>query len=421
MKRIEQAMSLIEQNQIDEALAILEAEQETADPERLFAIADLYSQIGFLQKAALIMERLLEQFPGDLELSAMLADLFIELGEDEAALELLDSVSVDDPADPQYLPLVLQQADLYQAQGLFEVAEQKLLQAKQHHPNEVILDFALGELLFSIGEYNRAAAYYEKVHAKHAVFADVQIVERLAESLAAGGHYERALEFYQEAESGEPDFLFKFGFTAYQADRKDIAIQVWNELIEADPDYVTVYDYLARAYEDEKRLDEAYDTIQAGLKKDTFNKNLFYEAGVLAYELGKQEESEQHLREAVALDPDYREAVLFLIRLLKGKEEHEQIIELISHIQENGADDAIYDWEAARAYSQTENYNEALNHYNKAYTSLKEDGDFLKEYGYFLIEEGRTAEAVPVLESYIQMEPLDTDTQAYLERITGSR
>src|SRR5699024_11877433 len=75
-------------------------------------------------------------------------------------IELLTSISEDDPA---YLQALLQLADLYQSEGLFEVAESKLLEAKNIQPDEPIIDFALGEFFFSTGEYQRAIIHYEKL------------------------------------------------------------------------------------------------------------------------------------------------------------------------------------------------------------------------------------------------------------------
>lgn len=419
MKQIEKALKYINARDMDKALPILETALKTAAPEEAFSIAELLYQLGYMEKSAEIMESLLIEFPGDSELITMLADIYIELGEDEKALDLLGNTPEDAYEGTEYLQMILQQADLYQTQGLFEVAEQKLLQGKQHHPNELILDFALGELLFSIGEYNRAIAYYEKVIGTHRVFADVSLSERLAEANAAAGHYESALDYYQQSNSEDPDFLFKYGFTAHQIDRNDIAIRVWKKLIEKDPDYVSVYHHLSHAYEDENMLNEAFETIQEGLKKDEYNKGLYYEAAVLAHQLGEEQKSEKFAREAIALDPDYKEAVLFLVGLLKNADRQEDIIELLIHIMENGAEDPDYDWELARAYNETEEYEEALKHYKKAYTHFEEDSEFLKEYGYFLAEEARIEEAVNVISAYMKLEPFDAEMQAFLERLAN--
>src|SRR5690625_3106008 len=147
-------------------------------------------------------------------------------------------ISEDDPA---YLQALLQKADLYESQGLFEVAEQKLLEAKELAPDEIIIDFALGELLFSIGEFKRALTFYERVNKKESMIANVNINERLAECLANIGEYETALMYFGKLDDKNPDTLFKHGLIAYYAERNAVAIQIWQQLIDLDPYYHTVY------------------------------------------------------------------------------------------------------------------------------------------------------------------------------------
>src|SRR5699024_11120149 len=109
-----------------------------------------YIQWGFLQEALGLLNELIDESPFDSELKLMASDIYIELEDDDTAFQLLEQINQDDPF---YMQALLQAADLYQAQGLFEVAEQKLLEAKQLDPSEQIIDFGLGELYFSIGEY----------------------------------------------------------------------------------------------------------------------------------------------------------------------------------------------------------------------------------------------------------------------------
>ncbi|MCG3418853.1 tetratricopeptide repeat protein [Oceanobacillus jordanicus] len=415
METIMEAVHLMEAKQTEKAIQLLEGYLPTADPEEKYTIAELYMQWGFLQEASEILDELLQLYPEESELKITLADIYIELEKDEYAIELLNEVKEDDEA---YVQVLIQLADLYQAQGLFEVAEQKLLNAKQVAPNEPIIDFALAELLFSIGEYRGATTYYDKVASMDIKeLANVSIDDRRAESLAASGEYEKALEIYQGQEMENSDSLFKYGVTANQADRKDIAIKAWERVVETDPYYHTVYQKLAGAYEEEGLEKEAYETAIKGLKNDEFNKELYFMAGQLAHKLDKNDESEKWMREAVAIDPDYKEGVLFLIELLKNNENFKGIIELVGEIKSIGASDPLYEWELARAYNEAELYKDALNHYKEAYNSLNQDSDFMKEYGYFLTEEGRVQEAIPVLESYMAQQPLDDDVEGFLSRL----
>lgn len=417
MNTISEAVHLMESNQSEKAIKLLDSYLPVANEEEKFAVAEFYLQWGFLEEANLILKELLLLYPNEGEIKVLLADIYIELEKDEAAIELLNEIK---ESDPTYLHALLQLADLFQSQGLFEVAELKLMMAKQFNPDEQIIDFALGELLFSIGEYKRAITYYEKIVKVTNEIATVSIYDRLAESHAASGNYEVALDFYKEISSENPDTLFKHGFTAYQANRKDIAIKAWEKVIELDPNYHAVYYELSKAYAENGLPEEAYATSKKGLKVDEFNKELYYYAGILAHQMNEDIESERLVRHAVALDPDYKEAILFLIGLFKAKDKQTDIVELIEEIKNVGAEDPLYDWEIARAFNELELFDHALKHYKEAYNNLRQDSDFLKEYGYFLTEEGKIDEAIPVFESYFKQQPLDTEIEEYLERLKQS-
>ncbi len=409
-----EAVHLMESKQAEKAISKLDKYLPKADDEEKYTIAELYIQWGFLKEAGEVLHELLQKYPNEGEIKIMLAEVYTELEKDEEAIELLNEIEEDDPA---YVQTLIQLADLYQAQGLFEVAEQKLLTAKQYEPNEPIIDFALGELLFSTGSYRHAITYYEKILPVTNEIANVSINDRLAEAYAASGEYERALSIFQEIDSEDPDTLFKYGFTALHAGRTDIAIKAWEQVIELDKYYHSAYYQLAKAYEDEEMINEAYSTAKKGIEVDEFNKELYFFAGTLSHQLNEDTESEKWVREAIALDPDYKEAILFLIELFKNQNNHESIVELINEIKELGASDPLYEWELARAYNEIESYDNALKHYMEAYNSLNQDSDFLKEYGYFLTEEGRMDTAIPVFEEYLKLQPLDADVEDFVIRL----
>lgn len=415
---IYKADTLMENKEVEKAINLIEASLTTAEPELELTIAEWFKEWGFLNESNKILEKLMAKYPDELELQSILIDNYIELGEDDEAFKILDQHTKIDHQDPNYLEVILQQADLYQAQGLFEVSETKLLEAKKHFPNEEVLDIALAELLFSIGEFKGAIGYYDKLKKNHNEFANISIVNRLAESYAAIGEQEQALQLYDQQENKQVDDLFKYGLAAFQAGRKDIAINAWKEVLEIDSDYYSVYSLLTDAYEDEKLLEEAYETAIAGLKVDEYNKELYLQVGILSLKLQKDNEAEQYIREAIALDPDYKEAILQLISVLKDQDRYDDIIELLSSVKEFGAEDSLYEWELAKAFVEIEEYNEALFYYDGAYDELKDDVEFLKEYGYFLIEEGNRTKAITVLKRYIQLEPLDIETESYLNRIS---
>lgn len=408
----------MENNEPEEALMLLEQYLPMADDDKKYTIAEFYFQWGFLQESLDILNELIKQHPEENELKILLANIFIELEKDNEAIDLLNEIEKSDPLYEQTLLLL---ADLYQIQGLFEVSESKLLEAKQLNSNEPIIDFALGELYFSIGDYKKSIIYYEKLLSETNELGQVSINERLAEAYASSGKYELALEYFQKDNSDNPDVLFKLGFTAYHANRKDIAINVWNKVIELDEHYHSVYYELAKAYHEEELLQEAFDTAEKGLAMDEYNKELYYFAGMIAYQLQKNTLSEEYVRQAIVLDADYKEAILFLINLFKQSDEQEKIVELVQDINQLGAIDPLYDWELARAYNELESYEDAAKSYQEAHHQLSDDGVFLKEYGYFLAEDGKLEDAVQVLEAYLEFEPSDTETIDQIDRFKRTK
>jgi len=400
--------------QVEEALDLLQEKQKQATDDEKFMIADLYYENGFFDEAITVLNQLLKKYPNDGQLLTRLAEMHIELEEDEFAIQLLNDVTEDDPA---YVASLIQLADLYQAQGLFEVSEQKLLTAKNIAPDEKVIDFALAELFFSMGDLGRAIVHYEKLKAHVEEINNIAISERLAECHALLGHYEKALAYYMDMDTSDPDKMFKYGFTAQQAERNEIAIAQWERLLEVDPHYHAAYYHLANVLKEENMFEKAYDISLQGISYDNFNKELYFLAGELASHLQQEEKAIEYLEEAIALDSDYQEAILLLVQIYSNNHQYENIIELLTSIQETGVTDPIYDWELAKAYKEEELYDQALNSYQQASSYLQHDSDFLEEYGYYLVEEGRTEEALPILQKYMQLVPEDEDVFSFIERL----
>lgn len=415
MEELHKAIQLMEEHKTKEAIQTLTSYLPHADEEERFTIVELYIQWGMLDEAKPVLEDLIQRYPNEAELKLMMADLHIDLDEDDQAIELLNQFTQE---DEDYLQVLVQLADLYQAQGLFEVAEQKLLEAKRLEPNSPIIDFALGELAFSNGEYAKSVPYYENAMHHEPVIGDIEVAARLAEAYAANGEFEEALAYFGKVEEEHADILFRYGIVAFQANRLDIAIKVWENLLDKDPYFVSAYSHLAQAYEAEGLKKEAINMAKEGLRKDEFNKELFYLAGSLSLKQGNKDEAYQYMEEAVALDPGYKEAVLFLIKHYKEDEYYQGVIQLIEQLKELGEEDPHYFWELAEAYEQEENYKEAAVHFDIAYPLLKADTDFLKKYGHFLVEEGNRKKAVQIFQEYLMIEPSDTETEEFLRRLT---
>ncbi|WP_046173713.1 tetratricopeptide repeat protein [Domibacillus indicus] len=417
MNNAENMIAHLEKGDMAGASALYEKVLASSDAEEQFMLGEQLLQLGFLDEARQLFEQLLESFPGEGELSLLLAETLVELDREEEAMLILDEI---DDTDPFYARSLLVQADLYQMQGLYEVSEQKLLQAKQTEPDEPVIKLALGELYLEEGKFLEAVRQYKELEeAGMPDIAGISIQKRLAEAYSAGGAFEESLPHFERAleEKRDIDTLFMYGFTAFQAGQFKTAALVLTEAAELDPDYHSVYLHLARAYEMEEELDEALKAARAGIARDAYQKELYLLAGKLALKTGQEEEGESHLREALALDPEYSEAALALNALLMKKEDYEGVLEIASAFRETGIDEPLLLWDAARAAEKLENYKEAAGLYEYLYPVLNENTEFVAEYGYFLLEEGSRAQALPLFEKLMKEEPLNEEWTELVERL----
>src|SRR5699024_10336035 len=154
------AADLLDASKNEEALALLKKAEKTASEQELFSIMELYYDWGFLEEIITIAQQFIAKYPGEGKFHVLLSHMYIVNEKHEEAFQLLNKVNT---SDTFYMEALLISADLYQSQGLFEVSEQKLLEGKEIAPEEIVIDFALAELLFSIGEANRAIPFYETV------------------------------------------------------------------------------------------------------------------------------------------------------------------------------------------------------------------------------------------------------------------
>ncbi|WP_233711079.1 tetratricopeptide repeat protein [Lederbergia citrisecunda] len=382
-----------------------------------YMLATSLAQYGYLDEAKELYEILLRFYPDEGELKLNLAELLVEMDQDDEALQYLESISKDDPNYPASL---LVEADLYEMQGLFEVSENKLLKAKEIVPDESVVDYALGELYMTQGRFLEAARSFSILLTEESnVIEGVDINSRMAEALSAGGAFEDALAYYKKSLKNKTDIdlLFAYGLTAYQSAQYKVAIRAFKQLRDIDPHYHSLYLYLARSLEHEEKLDEALEVAEAGLKEDEFNKDLHYFAGKLALKIGDENKAEHFFRQALVLDPEYTESAISLNRLLIHQERYESVLEITEMFFEGGGADPQFHWDAAVSYQHTEQYAQALNEYEHAYNDLKNNQDFLVDYGYFLMEEGNGRAAAEIFKMLAEKDPANEEWISLLERL----
>lgn len=417
MEKVNKIVQMLETGQLKEALNEYNHILAKGTVDEKWLLAKQLFQLGFLEEAEKLYHSLLESFPNEGEIMISLAEIYMEQGREDEALDILNTIHKKDPSYPESLLL---QADLYQMDGLYEVSEQKLLEAQKILPDELIITFALGELYLEMGRLKDAIDAYEKVLSAHEELAGVNIYQRLADAYSGSGAFEEALAFYEKALKNQLELntLFQFALTAYQAEKYKLSIQKFKELKSLDHEYHTLYLYLAMALDKEGEAEEALNTVKEGLKYDEFNKDLYFLGAKLALKTGDKSLAEQYLNEAIALDPDFIEAGLLLNELFLSEGRYEDVLKNCEAFVVDELDEGKFIWDQAIAYKHLEQYSYALNKYDQAYNYLKNDPKFLQDYGYFLLEEGKRTKAREIFNYLLQQDPSNEEYIDIVERLT---
>lgn len=386
----------------------------SADANEQYEMADYLMNFGYMKQADEIYAHLVYLFPEEAQLKIDRATVLMELEQEDEALELLMDVSEEAAEYPQAL---LALADYYQMQGLYEVAERHINHAMDLLPEEPLLLFAKAELMMEMGRLSEAARLYEELYETTKEIAGVRIIERLADVHRQGGSYEEALHYYQHAlkDTTSADLLFGAAYAAFQAEEFEKAIRYLEDLKVFDPDYFAGYLLLAQSYAMQENNKKALEVIKEGITRDEYDKELYLFAGKMAIKNSLPEEAESYLRQAIALDPEYMEAVLALVSMLSHDERDEETIEIIEGLHKDDFEWSTLSAFAAEAYDRLEEYDKAGKHYANAYRDHDEDAAFLEKYVYFLIEDGQHAQAKEVA---MKLHNLQPEEQEWLDLLT---
>lgn len=383
----------------------------------LYLLADSLYQLGFLEETKIVLNHLLDEQPSDDEIRINLAEIAIEEGHDLKAIDYLNDIQEDSSA---YVQSLLVAADYYQTQQLPEVSESKLKKAKEMMPNEPIILFGLGELYYSMGQYNQAIHNYEEILRLGVnEVANINLNARIGTAYSGYGEFEKAVKYLQEAvdEKEDIDTLFNLGITYFQMNEFTRAIECFKHVQSLDHTYTSIYPYLALALDEEMRQDEAAQAVSEGVRLDTMNTELYIIGAKIHIKRGELNQANEYFDKAYELNPNSETTLIEYANFLIYIEKYSDAIELVSQALEEEQVDPQFYWVLANAHNYEEDYSEARYYYEKAYDNFYDNRYFLKDYSLFLQEEGDKEKLQTVVQNYLEIDPSDIEFKDILLRL----
>lgn len=371
--------------------------------EELLELADYLESIGFFPQAKRIYETLAPHYP---EAYISLAQIASEDGQVEEAFAYLEEITSD---SDWYVTALLVKADLYQMEGLPDVAREKLAEAKQL-TDEPLVTFGLAEIDFELGNFKQAIKEYASLD-NRIIYEQtgVSTYQRIGVSYASLGKFEAAIEFLEKALEIEYDDTVAFELATILYDQKEYqkANLYFKQIDTISPEFEG-YEYgYALSLHAEHQTEEALRLTQQGLSKNPFDTRLLLLASQLSYELHDERKAEDYLLKAKDNAEDLEEIALRLSNLYLEQERFDEVLKF----EEQDIDNVLTKWNIARAYQALEQTTAALERYRLLLSDLKENPEFLEQYIYLLREMGDFEEAKHQAEHYLHLVPDDVEMQ----------
>lgn len=409
MNNSQQMLQALEEQDLAKAEHYFAEALENDPSDLLYELATYLEGIGFYPQAKEIYLKIVEDFP---ELHLNLAAIASEDGQIEEAFAYLEEIQAD---SDWYVSALALKADLYQMEGLTDVAREKLLEALTYSEDPLLI-LGLAELDSELENYQEAIQGYAQLD-NRTIYEQTGIstYQRIGFAYAQLGKFETATEFLEKALELEYDDLTAFELASLYFDQEEYqkATLYFKQLDTISPDFEG-YEYgYSQALHKEHQVQEALRIAKQGLEKNPFETRLLLAASQFSYELHDASGAENYLLTAKEDAEDTEEILLRLATIYLEQERYEDILDLQSDEPEN----LLTKWMIARSYQEMDDLDTAYEHYQELAGDLKDNPEFLEHYIYVLRELGYFEEAKVNAQAYLKLVPDDVQMQELFERL----
>ena len=412
---VEQIQNALEEQELEKVYTLFHQfmnEVTEEQIEELIELAAFSASSGFFDEARQAYLLLTQFEPEESTWTILLAEILVNQGEYDQALSVLYDIPEDNQNYPSVLVIL---SELYKAQGYYDVAERKLLLAKELAPEETILDFYLGTLLFESGAMERSVQYLERFlkNSHEETGEENRARELLVEASLEIGNAEPLQELLLDEglESASNELLVTIAKHDVQEGNVDHAEKLYQEILSRDEENYEALLGLSHIQMFKHEYLKAIMSLSKMTETYPYEKEPFFSLGVSYLSIGQMEKGQEALKQAYELSPESFEIMQAYIEVLLYQEEFEEVQDIIASEIEEGLENGQIFYLMARAKEGLEEFEEALEFYQKASVELEDSVEFIIDYVRFLREEGRTTEAKEWLEHGQNLEPLNEDLQ----------
>ena len=265
-----------------------------------YTLGRLYLRLGRDDDAVEVLGDVVEENPGSVQARLTLAQAFASAGSLDGAIDVLTAIVNQAPRVSAALGQYQEQA------GRFLAAAESYTDALQASPDNRELKFRRIVVLFGAGRFDDVANLSAEASVEHP--DDLRFDRMRARGLFEGGDREEAFAVMQTVVAANPDdagLQLALADLYYDGDRRSDAERTLRQLVAAQPMNADALNYLGYLLAEEGRaLDEAVSLVVRALELDPGNPSFLDSLGWAHYQRGELDAAGQYLEPAAEQLPD---------------------------------------------------------------------------------------------------------------------
>ncbi|HSR53583.1 MAG TPA: tetratricopeptide repeat protein [Acidobacteriota bacterium] len=394
-------------------------------------LASLLNELDRPAEAVEALEDGLQVSPGEFSLLEMLARIHRDQGRFEEAIEAYQAIELEALADPDESTEVRQNlARLLYAAGRYEEALPLMLQLSEENPDSLAMRSFVGVCQTETRRFEEAVETLRAVEADgrpplplhlNNLYSLARALEGLGDREEAGQVFVRLKEETSPGENPADKGYYDaarihLGLLAQRARRYDEAVEIFQELVEENPQDTRNVIWLAFALKDAGQGQRAMALTSELLDKNARDWDLRVSHAQLLSDLDRYQQAVEVIDAALRSDPPESESPYLALNQIHS--DHQQFGDALEALQEGfqrfPASDALF-FQRAATYERQKDFEQAEEEFRQLLRRDPDNHSALNYLGYMLADQGvKLDEALSLIKRAVEADPYNG---AYLDSL----
>jgi tetratricopeptide (TPR) repeat protein len=240
------------------------------------------------------------------------------------------------------------------------------------------------------------------------------LLEKLKQAL-----YTKSLELYELATQVDPTHYEAFingAFVATRLNQFEKALSYYKKAYELKPDQPEVLNNYFAVLLNNKQYEEALKISKEILEKNPNDLSALFNQAVILENLGREQETMELYKKIIAQDPNSKDVYFNrgLLYLNKINQIAKELVALRDSLQNNPKSQTLIDKSQRLIEEQKGFFSKAEADFKKVLELAPDDSEAMRFLGYCLLNQGKTDDAIVVLETLVQKEPDNKEAWGHL-------